>query len=171
MTTTIIITLCSLILMAYLFDLSAKKTKIPSVILLLLLGWLLKQITTYFELSIPDMKTALPVLGTVGLILIVLEGSLELELRASKKKMIINAFLMSIIPLLIMCFLLAWLFQYYGHNSFRVSFLNAVPLSITPSDTIPLVNKSLIIQVIVITAIVMMIGLMATKNKTETSHA
>jgi len=96
MTTTIIITLCSLILMAYLFDLSAKKTKIPSVILLLLLGWLLKQITTYFELSIPDMKTALPVLGTVGLILIVLEGSLELELRASKKKMIINAFLMSL---------------------------------------------------------------------------
>lgn len=133
MTTTIIITLCSLILMAYLFDLSAKKTKIPSVILLLLLGWLLKQITTYFELSIPDMKTALPVLGTVGLILIVLEGSLELELRVSKKKMIINAFLMAIIPLLIMCFLLAWLFQYYGHNSFRVSFLNAVPLSIISS--------------------------------------
>ena len=142
MTTTIIITLCSLILMAYLFDLSAKKTKIPSVILLLLLGWLLKQITTYFELSIPDMKTALPVLGTVGLILIVLEGSLELELRASKKKMIINAFLMSIIPLLIMCFLLAWLFQYYGHNSFRVSFLNAVPLSIISSAiAIPSVNS------------------------------
>ena len=44
-------------------------------------------------------------------------------------------------------------------------------LSIAPSDTIPLVNKSLIIQVIVLTAIVMMIGLMATKNKTETYHA
>lgn len=133
MTTTIIITLCSLVLVAYLFDLSAKKTKIPSVILLLLLGWLLKQITNYLNIFIPDMHTALPVIGTVGLILIVLEGSLELELRASKKKMIINAVLMSVFPLLIMCFILAFMFQYYGSYSLRVSFLNAVPLSIISS--------------------------------------
>jgi potassium/hydrogen antiporter len=133
MTTTIIITLCSLVLVAYLFDLSAKKTKIPSVILLLLLGWLLKQITNYLSIFIPDMHTALPVIGTVGLILIVLEGSLELELRASKKKMIINAVLMSVFPLLIMCFILAFMFQYYGSYSLRVSFLNAVPLSIISS--------------------------------------
>jgi hypothetical protein len=36
MTTTIIIVLCVLVLAAYLFDLTSAKTKIPSVILLLL---------------------------------------------------------------------------------------------------------------------------------------
>jgi Kef-type K+ transport system membrane component KefB len=38
--TTVIITICALLLIAYLFDLTSSKSKIPSVILLLLLGWL-----------------------------------------------------------------------------------------------------------------------------------
>jgi hypothetical protein len=38
-------------------------------------------------------------------------------------------------------------------------------LSITPNQTIDLVNKSLIIQVILLTAIIMMVGLMVTAKK------
>ncbi|MBK6836558.1 MAG: hypothetical protein IPG89_20805 [Bacteroidetes bacterium] len=73
MTTTIIIGFCLLLLIAYVFDISAKKTKIPSVILLLVLGWLVKQIALTTEIQIPNFDFALPILGTVGLILIVLE--------------------------------------------------------------------------------------------------
>ena len=79
MTTTIIITFCVLLLIAYVFDLTSSKTKIPSVILLLLLGWSVRQLTVLLDIHLPDFSPILPVLGTVGLILIVLEGSLELE--------------------------------------------------------------------------------------------
>ena len=86
MTATIIITFCILLLLAYLFDISSSKTKIPSIILLLLLGWGVKQITLFLDIHLPTFDYALPVLGTLGLILIVLEGTLELELNKSKKK-------------------------------------------------------------------------------------
>ena len=79
MSTAIIITLCSLLLLAYLFDVSAPKTKIPTVILLLLLGWGVKNTSIILNIDIPNLEPILPILGTIGLILIVLEGSLELE--------------------------------------------------------------------------------------------
>lgn len=40
-------------------------------------------------------------------------------------------------------------------------------LSIDPTNTISLVNKSLIIQVIILTALIMMLGLMVNKTKPE----
>jgi Kef-type K+ transport system membrane component KefB len=93
MTTTIIISFCVLLLVAYLFDLSAKKTKIPAVILLLLLGWLARQLTYVFGIKLPDFSPILPVLGMVGLILIVLEGALELKLNKSKLPLLRKSFL------------------------------------------------------------------------------
>ena len=72
---TIIITFCILLLVAYLFDLTSSKTKIPSVILLLLLGWGVRQITDLLFIDLPDFSYVLPILGTIGLILIVLDGS------------------------------------------------------------------------------------------------
>ena len=68
MTTTIIITICLLLLLAYIFDISSALTKIPSVILLLLLGWLVKQTVELFNIHIPDLNPLLPILGTIGLI-------------------------------------------------------------------------------------------------------
>jgi len=86
MTTSIIITVCVLVLLSYFFDLSSKKTKIPAVVLLLLLGWIVRLLTAFFNIKIPDLHILLPIFGTIGLILIILEGSLELELNKSKKK-------------------------------------------------------------------------------------
>jgi len=77
MTSTIIIAFCSLLLIAYVFDLTSANTKIPSVILLLLLGWLIRQMTVFLPFELPDLSSILPVFGTIGLILIVLEGALE----------------------------------------------------------------------------------------------
>lgn len=74
MTIPFIITLCVLLLIAYTFELTASKTKIPSVILLLILGWGVKQITELTHIEIPKLDALLPILGTIGLIVIVLEG-------------------------------------------------------------------------------------------------
>ena len=73
--------ICVLLLLAYAFDVSAAFTKIPSVILLLLLGSIVRYVTTSLNIVIPDLNPFLPVLGTIGLILIVLEGSLDLEIN------------------------------------------------------------------------------------------
>lgn len=133
MTTTIIITFCVLLLIAYVFDLTSSKTKIPSVILLLLLGWSVRQLTVLLDFHLPDFSPILPVLGTVGLILIVLEGSLELELNKSKFGLIRKSFLGALVPLIALAFLLAFAFQYFGHFELKDSLTNAIPFCVISS--------------------------------------
>lgn len=130
---TIIISLCILLLVAYLFDLTASKTKIPSVILLLLLGWFVKEITNFFYIKLPDLSSTLPILGTIGLILIVLEGSLELELNKSKVNLIKKSSLGAFIPLIAIAFCLAWLFYYYSKYDFKTCLSNAIPFCVISS--------------------------------------
>ena len=133
MTNAIIITLCVLVLIAYIFDLTSSKTKIPSVILLLALGWVLKQLTTYLEINIPDLSSVLPILGTLGLILIVLEGSLELELNKSKLPLITKSFFTALLPMVFLAFGLAYVFLYYGQSDFRINLLNVIPICVISS--------------------------------------
>lgn len=132
-TTIIIITFCILLLVAYLFDLTSSKTNIPSVILLLLLGWGLRQITNIMGINLPNFSILLPVLGTVGLILIVLEGSLELNFNKSKIKLINKSFLGALIPMLITTILIALVFHIVGNYTLRESIINTIPLCIISS--------------------------------------
>ena len=133
MTTTIIITFCVLLLIAYVFDLTASKTKIPSVILLLLLGWAVRQLTLILDIHLPDFSPILPVLGTIGLILIVLEGSLELELNKSKFGLIRKSFFGALVPMIALAFLLAFAFRYFGHFGLKDSLTNAIPFCVISS--------------------------------------
>jgi Na+:H+ antiporter len=134
MTITIIISLCGLLLIAYFFDLTSSLTKIPSVLLLLLLGWIVREVSLLMEITIPDLTMLLPFLGTLGLVLIVLEGSLELEFNKSKKKVIIKSLLAALIPMLVLAFLLAAAFQYMSNVPFKEALNNAIPFSVISSS-------------------------------------
>ena len=134
MTAAIIITICTLLLIAYIFDLTSSKTKIPSVILLLFLGWLVQQASTFVNIRIPNLQPLLPILGTIGLILIVLEGSLELEFNKSKIPLIKKSFVIALVPILSLSLLLAYLFMYFGGTSFKDALLNAIPFSVISSS-------------------------------------
>ncbi|MGB3130211.1 MAG: cation:proton antiporter [Saprospiraceae bacterium] len=134
MTTTILITICILLLIAYIFDVSSSKTKIPSVILLLLIGWVVKQITNNFQIFVIDLSPILPILGTIGLILIVLEGSLEIELNKSKLPFVGKTTIISFVPILIFAFGLAAAFQYFENVSFKIALANAIPFAIISSS-------------------------------------
>lgn len=133
MTTAIIITFCSLLLIAYLFNLTSARTKIPSVILLLALGWAIKQGTIFLEVKVPNLSAILPVLATAGLILIVLEGSLELRLNKSKLPLIRQSFLGALIPMIGLSMILAYMFSWLGDYSFLRCLTNAIPLCIISS--------------------------------------
>jgi len=130
----IIITLCGLLLIAYVFDLTSSLTKIPSVLLLLLLGWIVRQVSQLMKINIPDLTGLLPFLGTIGLILIVLEGALELDFDKSKKIIIVKSFFVALIPILLLSFILAFLFQYFGNIPYKQSLTNAIPFCIISSS-------------------------------------
>lgn len=133
MTTSIIIAISLLLLLAYIFDITSAKTKIPSVILLLFVGWAVKQGTVLLQIPAPNLTSVLPVLGTIGLILIVLEGSLELELNRSKLPFVGKTAIIAFVPMLIFSFLLAYAFQYFGNVSFKIGLANAIPFAVISS--------------------------------------
>lgn len=133
MSSEVVITVCCLLLIAYLFDVSAKKTRIPSVILLLAMGFIVGRVTNVFDVPMPDLEPVLPVLGTIGLILIVLEGSLELELNRSKLPVIRSAFLNAFIPLFIIAALITTSFMFLWGLELRVSLVNAIPFCVISS--------------------------------------
>ncbi len=130
---TTIIIFCCLLLVSYIFDLTASRTKIPSVIFLLLCGWAVKKATVWLNVDLPDLYLALPVLGTVGLVLIVLEGSLELNLSRSKLELVGKSFLGALVALCATALLLALTLNYIGGVGFLPALINAVPLSVISS--------------------------------------
>ncbi len=87
----------------------------------------------WFAIKLPDFTPILPILGTIGLILIVLEGSLELELNKSKLGVIRKSFLGALFTLLALAFLLAFAFSYFGNFGFKDSLTNAIPFCVISS--------------------------------------
>jgi len=80
------------VVFSYTFDLIAKRTKIPSVIFLFGTGLGIQYALKYFGIAIPSVSQFLPVIGTVGLVLIVLEGALELRFEKDKVALIRSSF-------------------------------------------------------------------------------
>ncbi len=133
MTTPIIITLCVAILIAYVFDLTAKRTRVPSVILLMALGFAIRQATSVLGISVPDLAPFLPFFGTVGLILIVMEGSLELEVDRSKLPFIGITMVAALVPLAVFSFGWAAVFASATGAPLWTALANAIPLAVISS--------------------------------------
>lgn len=75
----------------------------------------------------------LPTLGTMGLILIVLEGALELKYERRKLQLILNSFFSSLIILVATSVSIAYVFTLLTGFSFTACFINALPFSIISS--------------------------------------
>ncbi len=129
----ILILLSGLVIFSYLFDMISKSTKIPSVLLLLVLGIGLKQIVNYFGFETFDFLKILPTLGTMGLILIVFEGALDLKYDDEKNKLIRKTFFSAVIILLVTAAAITLLLHELTSYSYRLCFINAIPFSIISS--------------------------------------
>ena len=92
MTHQAILTASLFLLLAFGIDRLNRSTGIPSVVALIVTGLLGKPALAYFGLELSGLDAAVPVIGTVGLILIVLEGAFDLELRRDKLGIAANAF-------------------------------------------------------------------------------
>ncbi len=131
---TIIIIICLLLLLAYLFDLTSARTKIPSVILLLILGWGCRQAADFFTFEIPDLSKLLPIFGTVGLILIVLEGALELDLNKSKFPLVRKSFLGAFSSMILISILTFIALYYFSNSPTSLILINVIPICIISSS-------------------------------------
>ncbi len=129
----ILILISSLVVFSYLFDIIARRTKFPSVLLLLLTGIGLQIIVTSMHLPVFRFFAILPALGTVGLILIVFEGALELKYEKKRNKLIRKSLLSALIILLASAALVAWIIQLLTDYPYQVCLLNAVPFSVISS--------------------------------------
>ncbi|MGM9478828.1 sodium:proton antiporter [Pedobacter sp. GSP4] len=132
-TYTILIILSGLVIFSYLFDLVASKTKIPSVLLLLLLGIGLRFLVGYLNIHTFNFLSILPTLGTVGLILIVFEGSLELKYDRHKNKVIRSAFLSALTILLVSISIITTIIYQITHQNLYTCIANAIPFSVISS--------------------------------------
>lgn len=135
---TLIIAASTIIILSFLFNVLAKKTNIPSVLMLILLGIVIQTTLWYPDLKGEDkeLMTVLEVLGNVGLIFIVLEAALDLELKREKAGLIIKSFFVALIALFASSFLIAWFFMVLWEESLFNSLMYAVPLSIMSSAII-----------------------------------
>ncbi|UKT64805.1 cation:proton antiporter domain-containing protein [Pedobacter mucosus] len=132
-TYTILIILSGLVIFSYLFDLVASRTKIPSVLLLLLLGIGLRFLVAYYDFHTFNFLSILPTLGTVGLILIVFEGSLELKYDRNKNKIIKSAFFSALTILLGTATLITLIIYQITHRDLYTCIANAIPFSVISS--------------------------------------
>ena len=132
MTNYIILFLCLIVILAYFFDITSRYSRIPSVILLMILGVIIRILVENTGLSIPDIKPILPVIGTLGLILIVLEASLDITLEKKKIRIISRSVLAAIILFFLFVAVLSAAMVLLGHNLYE-SLLNIIPLGIISS--------------------------------------
>lgn len=131
---TAIITIALIVILSYFFNIISRKTNIPSVLLLIVSGILIKLGLNYLEISTGDqLFNILEILGIIGLIMIVLEASLDLELSKEKWPLIWKSFTVAFLSLIISSLVIALLLQMIFIDSFTIALVYALPLSVMSS--------------------------------------
>lgn len=133
-TLSILIVLPLLVVFSYLFDAIARKTKFPSVILLMFTGIIIRAITNLYGFTdFAFLDKLIPVLGTVGLILIVLEGALELDIKREKLPVILKGFFAAALILIFNIIAVSWAFENILNLEHKTAIIFAIPLAIISS--------------------------------------
>ncbi|MGY8967946.1 MAG: hypothetical protein ACKVHT_05540 [Flavobacteriales bacterium] len=133
-TLSILIVLPLLVIFSYLFDAIARKTKFPSVILLMFTGIIIRAITNLYGFTdFAFLDKLIPVLGTVGLILIVLEGALELDIKREKLPVILKGFFAAALILILNIIAVSWAFENILNLEHKTAIIFAIPLAIISS--------------------------------------
>lgn len=132
----IIILVCLVIISSFFFTVLSKKSGIPSVLMLLVLGMLISLGFDIFEVKFINVQPFVEIFGIVGLIMIVLEAALDLELKHSKRKLITRAFLISVLQLLLTAGFLGLILRIWVCEDWFTALLYAIPLSIMSSAII-----------------------------------
>jgi NhaP-type Na+/H+ or K+/H+ antiporter len=122
----------TLVIASYLFNLAARRTRIPAVLLLIATGVILRRFDVT-ALPAASVQPLVGFLGTVGLIMIVLEGSLDLKISRESLATVRNAFLSALVLLLASSLGVAFLFRLWLAEPWRICLAYAIPLAVISS--------------------------------------
>ena len=138
-----IIFLSGTVIMAFLFNIVSKQLRIPTVLLLIASGMALGELNrSYMFIGDDFLAPVLEVLGIMGLMIIVLEAALDLELKREKLGVIIRSFSIALILVIVTSLATAFIIQWYLDISLNLAIVYAIPLSIVSSAiTIPSVSQ------------------------------
>ncbi len=133
----VIIGVSLIIILSFIFNGVAKKTNIPAVLMLIILGVILQYILKAFGGDTDSFGPILEVLGIVGLIMIVLEAALELKLKSDKLMPILKSMAIALIGLIASTFIAAVILKALIEGmTMQSAWLYATPLSILSSAII-----------------------------------
>ena len=121
------------IVLSYFFNALAGKTNIPSVLMLIVTGFM---ISLFIELDEDNLRPVLEILGTVGLVMIVLEAALDIHLEKGKAGLMGKSFLVALILLLLTTFAIALIIRFFYEVDQMQAIIYAIPLSIMSSAII-----------------------------------
>jgi hypothetical protein len=131
---TILFAFCGLLLLSYLFSVLTRLTRIPSVLMLMGTGVALRYCSDWWHWNLSFPPALMEVLGTVGLIMIVLEAGLDLEVTEKKLPLIRSAFFSALVIFLFSaCTVGAILWWWIPGADPLNCFVYALPLSIGSS--------------------------------------
>jgi NhaP-type Na+/H+ or K+/H+ antiporter len=126
-----------IIILSFVFGEISQKTNVPSVLMLIVLGIAMQPILPIIHVGKDDFFPVLKILGTVGLIMIVLEAALELELKREKYIPIAKAMGVALVGLIGSTWIAAEIMQYFMSDmTTQQAWFYATPLSILSSAII-----------------------------------
>lgn len=138
-TYTLIIAVSAIIIVSFFFNILAKRTNIPSVLMLIGLGVCIKEFGGRFVTAESVAEPGLlEIIGNVGLVMIVLEAALDLNLKRDKIGMILRSFLVALLALIGSSFALAYIIIILIPEPITLyqALIYAIPLSIMSSAII-----------------------------------
>ncbi len=129
----LIISLSLLVIMSYLFDIMSRKSRIPSVLLLLTVGIILRFVGSSLNIAFLNSRIYLELFGIIGVILIVLEATLELNLSREKLPVIRKSMASAVLIFVASSLLIALVIKLVLNAPFQSCFVNAVPMAVISS--------------------------------------
>ncbi|MFN8356981.1 MAG: sodium:proton exchanger [Spirosomataceae bacterium] len=122
-----------LVIASYIFNVMSRYTRIPSALILLASGVGLRILFEYNGFLFKVTPILIEMLGTVGLVVIVLEAALDLHVSRDKIKLIRQSFGAALLILVMSMLLIAGLLSYWLDTPFVNCLVYATPLSIISS--------------------------------------
>jgi len=131
-----LIALCALIVLSYFFSFLSEYTRVPQILFLLGTGVILRQIIDKIGWHSQGLDFYVHFLGVVGLILIVLEGALDIHMRRDSALVMRKAFDAAVCIFLLTSAAVAALFRFCLGSGWYVSLINAFPFGVISSAII-----------------------------------
>lgn len=133
MDNTAILAASGVLMFAYAIEHFGRRLRIPSVVLLIVTGLVARRVLDSFDLKFHWVEPIVPVIGTLGLILIVLEGALDLKVTRERRGLIVTAAASSLLGFLVTFGVFALMFAYLLDFPADASILAAIPFAVISS--------------------------------------